>query len=161
MITFEKFNLSPRKEENYIQAVNAIEAILDQEINLAGNLANTAGLINYFLKDINWVGFYLVNKGRLEVGPFIGLPACTRIELNKGVCGTSWAKKEAVIVPDVEAFPGHIACDSSSRSEIVIPIIKNGKVLGVLDLDSPKLSNFDKVDQKYLEIIISKILKVF
>jgi L-methionine (R)-S-oxide reductase len=161
MMTFEKFNLSAKKEENYVQAINAIEAILDHDINLAGNLANTTGLINYFLKDINWVGFYLVNKGRLEVGPFIGLPACTRIEINKGVCGTSWAKQETIIVPDVEAFPGHIACDSSSRSEIVVPIIKSGKVLGVLDIDSPKVSNFDKIDQKYLEIIVNKIIKLF
>ncbi len=161
MITFNKFHLSDSKEENYKNALLAIKDIIDPEIMVVGNLANIVGLLNYFLKDINWVGFYLVNKGRLEVGPFIGLPACTKIELNKGVCGTSWAKKETLIVDDVHKFEGHIACDSASNSEIVVPIIKNDKVLGVLDIDSPKYSNFDETDKKYLNMIIEELKTLF
>jgi L-methionine (R)-S-oxide reductase len=161
MITFNKFHLSDNKEENYKNALTSIKDILDHDIMLAGNLANVCGLINYFLKDINWVGFYLVNKGRLEVGPFIGLPACTKIELNKGVCGTSWGQAKTIIVDDVHKFPGHIACDSASNSEIVIPIIVKGKVLGVLDIDSPKYKNFDATDRIYLEKIIESIKVVF
>jgi L-methionine (R)-S-oxide reductase len=161
MITFNKFHLSDSKEENYKNALLAIKDIIDPEIMVVGNLANIVGLLNYFLKDINWVGFYMVNKGRLEVGPFIGLPACTRIELNKGVCGTSWAKKETLIVEDVHKFEGHIACDSASNSEIVVPIIKNEKVLGVLDIDSPKYSNFDETDKKYLNMIIEELKTLF
>ena len=161
MITFNKFHLSKNKEDNYKTALSAIKEIIDRDIMLTGNLANICGLINYFLKDINWVGFYLVNKGRLEVGPFIGLPACTKIELNKGVCGTSWSKAQTIIVDDVHKFPGHIACDSASNSEIVIPIIVKGKVLGVLDIDSPKLKNFDTIDKIYLEKIIESIKSIF
>jgi L-methionine (R)-S-oxide reductase len=161
MITFNKFHLSKNKEENYKNALTSIKDILDHEIMLTGNLANVCGLINYFLKDINWVGFYLVNKGRLEVGPFIGLPACTKIELNKGVCGTSWCQAKTIIVDDVHKFPGHIACDSASNSEIVVPIIVKGKVLGVLDIDSPKYKNFDATDRIYLEKIIESIKAVF
>jgi GAF domain-containing protein len=161
MITFNKFHLSKNKEENYITALEAIKEIIDPDIMLAGNLANVCGLINYFLKDINWVGFYMVNKGRLEVGPFIGLPACTKIELNKGVCGTSWGKAETIIVDDVHEFPGHIACDSASNSEIVVPIIVKNKVIGVLDIDSPKYKNFDKTDKIFLEKIIDTIKSIF
>jgi len=161
MITFNKFHLSDSKEENYKNALTSIKDILDHDIMLAGNLANVCGLINYFLKDINWVGFYLVNKGRLEVGPFIGLPACTKIELNKGVCGTSWSQAETIIVDDVHKFPGHIACDSASNSEIVIPIIVKGKVLAILDIDSPKYKNFDATDKIYLEKIVESIKVIF
>jgi L-methionine (R)-S-oxide reductase len=161
MITFNKFHLSKNKEENYKNALTSIKDILDHEIMLTGNLANVCGLINYFLNDINWVGFYLVNKGRLEVGPFIGLPACTKIELNKGVCGTSWCQAKTIIVDDVHKFPGHIACDSASNSEIVVPIIVKGKVLGVLDIDSSKYKNFDATDRIYLEKIIESITAVF
>lgn len=161
MITFNKFHLSTNKEENYKNALIAIKDILDPEIMLSGNLANIVGLLNYFLENINWVGFYLVNKGRLEVGPFIGLPACTRIELNKGVCGTSWFKKETIVVNDVHKFEGHIACDSASNSEIVVPVIINDKVVGVLDIDSPNYSNFDRIDELYLNKIINEIKHIF
>jgi L-methionine (R)-S-oxide reductase len=161
MITFNKFHLSDNKEENYKTALLAIKGIIDLEIMPTGNLANVAGLINYFLKDLNWVGFYLVNKGRLEVGPFIGLPACTKIEFNKGVCGTSWGRAKTIIVDDVHQFPGHIACDSASNSEIVVPIIVNGNVVGVLDIDSPKFTNFDQIDKKYLELIVEELKVIF
>jgi L-methionine (R)-S-oxide reductase len=161
MISFNKFHLSNNKEENYIAALAAIKEIIDPDIMVAGNLANVCGLINYFLKDINWVGFYMVNKGRLEVGPFIGLPACTKIDLNKGVCGTSWGKAQTIIVDDVHKFDGHIACDSASNSEIVIPIIVKGNVIAVLDIDSPKYKNFDSIDQVYLEKIADSIKSIF
>lgn len=161
MITFNKFELSETKASNYQQAINSIKEIIDPEINLYGNLANIAGLLNYFLKDINWVGFYLVSKGRLEVGPFIGLPACTKIDFNKGVCGTAWAQSKTIIVNDVSKFAGHIACDSASKSEIVVPIIKDGKVLGVIDIDSHLYDNFDEIDKKYLETIAKSLKRLF
>lgn len=161
MITFNKFELSETKASNYQQAINSIKEIIDPEINLYGNLANIAGLLNYFLKDINWVGFYLVSKGRLEVGPFIGLPACTKIDFNKGVCGTAWAQSKTIIVNDVNKFAGHIACDSASKSEIVVPIIKDGKVLGVIDIDSHLYDNFDEIDKKYLETIAKSLKRLF
>ena len=161
MITFNKFELSETKANNYLQAINSIKEIIDPEINLYGNLANIAGLLNYFLKDINWVGFYLVSKGRLEVGPFIGLPACTKIDFNKGVCGTAWAQSKTIIVPDVNKFAGHIACDSASKSEIVVPIIKDGKVLGVIDIDSHLYNNFDEIDKKHLETIAKSLKQLF
>ena len=161
MITFEKFDLSNDKVVNYQRALESINQILDPKINLSGNLANTAALLNYFLKDINWVGFYLVKKGRLEIGPFIGLPACTIIAFNKGVCGSAWAKKRTIIVPDVTKFKGHIACDSASKSEIVVPIVVNNSVVGVLDIDSHVLDNFDLKDKKYLEKLVKELEKLF
>jgi len=124
----------------------AVKAITDGEKNLVANLANVAALINEYIDRINWAGFYLYEEesDELVLGPFQGKPACIRIPIGKGVCGTAAAKSETIIVPDVYAFPGHIACDSASLSEIVLPIVKGGRLIGVLDVDSPELNRFGK-----------------
>ncbi len=114
-------------------------ALLEGERDPIANAANLAALIYHTLPDLNWAGFYLMKDGELVLGPFQGKPACVRIAVGKGVCGTAAARRESVLVPDVDAFPGHIACDSASRSELVVPLVKNGTLLGVLDLDSPSL----------------------
>ena len=144
------------KEEKYLSLYPQIKSLIEGEEDLIANLANiSAALKEQF--DFFWVGFYLVKNDSLVLGPFQGPVACTRIAMGKGVCGTAWKNMETIIVPDVEAFPGHIACSSLSKSEIVIPIIRNGQVLGVLDVDSDQLSTFDETDQKYLEKIIDLI----
>ncbi|WP_431210346.1 GAF domain-containing protein [Puia sp. P3] len=120
------------------------------------NLANVSAALREQFGWL-WVGFYLVRNGELVVGPFQGPIACTRIRKGKGVCGTSWAEARTLIVPDVEAFPGHIACSSLSRSEIVVPIIRDGEVLGVLDVDSVELGAFDEEDQRWLEEVVGAI----
>jgi L-methionine (R)-S-oxide reductase len=114
------------------------------------------------MKDINWVGFYLLENNKLVLGPFQGRPACTDIELGKGVCGTAAKELKTMLVPDVHEFPGHIACDERSRSEIVVPILKNGTLWGVLDLDSPLVGRFDSDDQKFLEEVVRNLsLRIF
>ena len=128
-----------------------LEALLSGERDLIANAANTAALIYDALPDLNWAGLYLYKSGELVLGPFQGKPACVRIALGKGVCGTAAELRQTVLVEDVHAFPGHIACDSASNSEIVIPLVRNGELLGVLDLDSPKLRRFDAADQRGLE----------
>jgi L-methionine (R)-S-oxide reductase len=140
------------------RSLNAqIFALIDGEPDVIANLANiTAALKEQF--GWLWVGFYLVKNGELVLGPFQGPIACTRIKKGKGVCGTAWEKATTLIVPDVEKFAGHIACSSLSKSEIVIPIVRNNIVVGVLDVDSELLNNFDEVDAQYLEQIISKIV---
>ena len=115
------------------------------------NEANTSALIFDALPDLNWVGFYFLKGDELVVGPFQGKPACVRIALGKGVCGTAAVERRTIVVPDVEAFPGHIACDAASRSEIVVPLIAGSELVGVLDLDSPKLERFDLADARGLE----------
>lgn len=144
------------KEEQYLSLIPQIKGLLQGEPDLIANLANvTAALKEQF--GWFWVGFYLVKEDELVLGPFQGPVACTRIKKGRGVCGSSWAQEKTLIVPDVEKFPGHIACSSLSRSEIVLPIIRNGKVLGVLDVDSAELDTYDEVDQRYLEEIIDLI----
>ncbi len=123
------------------------------------NLANTSALLFHNFSQVNWVGFYLFEQDKLILGPFQGQPACTEIAMGRGVCGSAAAKRASIIVPDVHAFPDHITCDSASRSEIVIPIIHQQKLLGVLDVDSPFLNRFDHYDQDFLEAIIDQILK--
>ncbi len=118
------------------------------------NLANASALLMSHLPEINWAGFYLHCEGELVLGPFQGRPACLRIALGKGVCGTAAAKRETLLVPDVEAFPGHIACDTRSRSEIVVPMFSGGRLVGVLDIDSPKLARFDTADRAGLEELV-------
>jgi L-methionine (R)-S-oxide reductase len=144
------------KEEQYQMLIPQIKALLEGEEDLIANLANTVGALkeqfNFF-----WVGFYLVKKDELVLAPFQGPVACTRIRKGRGVCGTSWAEAKTLIVPDVEKFPGHIACSSLSKSEIVVPVIRNAEVVAVLDVDSDKLNDFDEIDKKYLEEIISFI----
>lgn len=144
------------KEAQYISLVPQIKALLEGEHDLVANLANIAAALKEQF-DWFWVGFYWVKEGELVLGPFQGPVACTRIGKGKGVCGTSWAQAETLIVPDVDAFPGHIACASASRSEIVVPVLKDGSVLGVLDVDSEYLAHFDDVDAVYLKKIVELI----
>jgi L-methionine (R)-S-oxide reductase len=140
------------RQENYELVKKQLAALLDGEKNQIANLSNTSALLNQFLDRINWVGFYLMDENNeLVLGPFQGLPACVRIPLGKGVCGTSAKTRETLRVEDVHQFPGHIACDAASNSEIVIPLIKDGKLLGVLDIDSPEKNRFDEMDQEQLE----------
>ncbi|MFE5426676.1 MULTISPECIES: GAF domain-containing protein [Bacillaceae] len=140
-----------KKEKNYELVQKQLLALIEDETNQIANLSNAAALLNLFLDEINWVGFYLYEEGQLILGPFQGLPACVRIPMGKGVCGTSAATEKTLRVEDVHQFPGHIACDAASRSEIVIPLMKDGKLLGVLDIDSPITDRFDEMDQQGLE----------
>jgi L-methionine (R)-S-oxide reductase len=138
--------------DNYDLVKKQLQALVHDEKNQIANLSNAAALLNQFLDRINWVGFYLMdNDSELVLGPFQGLPACIRIPIGKGVCGTAAMKKETIRVQDVNQFPGHIACDGASQSEIVIPILKDGTIYGVLDIDSPERNRFDKLDQQKLE----------
>ncbi|AND41798.1 MULTISPECIES: GAF domain-containing protein [Cytobacillus] len=139
------------REENYQLLIKQLAALLEGETNSIANLSNASALLNQFLDRTNWVGFYLMEEGELVLGPFQGLPACVRIPLGKGVCGTAAKQMETVRVEDVHQFPGHIACDAASQSEIVIPLVKEGNLLGVLDIDSPEKNRFDELDQKFLE----------
>ena len=145
------------KEEIYISVLPQIKALIHGETDLIANFSNVAAALKEAFSFF-WVGFYLVKNDQLVLGPFQGPVACTRISLGKGVCGTSWEKKETIIVPDVEKFPGHIACSADSRSEIVIPALKDDKVLYILDIDSNKHDNFDEIDRKYLEELIRILL---
>lgn len=137
------------KEELYRNVIPQIKALIEGENDSVANLANTVAALketfNFF-----WVGFYMVKQDQLVLGPFQGPVACTRINLGKGVCGSSWQQAETMIVPNVDEFPGHIACSSLSKSEIVVPLIKNGVVIGVLDVDSSDLNSFDAIDSQYL-----------
>ncbi|MFB1080404.1 GAF domain-containing protein [Jeotgalibacillus sp. JSM ZJ347] len=139
------------KEKQYNMLHKQLRALLEGEPNQIANLSNASALLNQFLDTTNWVGFYLIENGELVLGPFQGLPACVRIPLGKGVCGTAAGENKTLRVEDVHAFPGHIACDAASQSEIVVPLVKNGEVIGVLDIDSPIKNRFDEEDQKGLE----------
>lgn len=156
---FQKVEYSGTKEQQYKTLTSQVKALTHDEYNLIANLANTSALLNQFLHDINWVGFYLKdgNRDELVLGPFVGLPACVRIPFGKGVCGTSAQTQTVQRIDNVHEFPGHIACDAASNSEIVIPIYHNGEVIGVLDIDSPKFNRFDEIDQKYLQEIVHLI----
>ena len=144
------------KQEQYEALIPQIKGLLEGENDLIANLANVAAALKEQFNWL-WVGFYLVKNGELVLGPFQGPVACTRIKKGRGVCGSSWAQKKALLVPDVEKFPGHIACSSLSKSEIVIPVIYNNEVAGVLDIDSDKLNDFDETDKFYLEEIVKMI----
>jgi GAF domain-containing protein len=144
------------KEEQYLALIPQIKGLLSGESNLVANLANTAAALKEQFGWF-WVGFYLVEQNELVLGPFQGPVACTRIQKGRGVCGTSWAEAKTLIVPDVEKFPGHIACSSLSKSEIVVPLLKDGVVWGVLDVDSSDYNQFDTTDQQYLESIVSML----
>lgn len=124
-------------------------------------LSNVAALLGWYLKDVNWVGFYVVDGEKLILGPFSGLPACTQIQYGCGVCGGSWAQKKTLRVPDVHKFPGHIACDSASNSEIVTPIMVGDKVVGVLDIDSPKFERFSEEDEQLCNKIVEMVSAAF
>jgi len=138
------------KEEKYKSLLPQIEALVTGETDLIANLANAMAALKQSF-DFFWVGAYLVKEGELVLGPFQGPVACTRIAFNRGVCGASYTRRKTILVPDVEAFPGHIACSSSSKSEIVVPVLKEGEVKMVLDVDSDQLNYFDETDQLYLE----------
>jgi GAF domain-containing protein len=144
------------KTDQYESLIPQIKGLLEGETDLVANLANVAAALKEQFGWF-WVGFYLVRNNELVVGPFQGPVACTRIRKGKGVCGTSWAEARTVIVPDVEKFPGHIACSSLSKSEIVVPVIRNNQVVAVLDVDSEELDQFDSTDQQYLEKIVDLV----
>lgn len=146
-------------EKKYEMLAKQLDALLTGETNFYANLSNASALLNQFFDRINWIGFYIMEDGELVLGPFQGLPACVRIQIGKGVCGTAVAEKTAIIVPDVEAFPGHIVCDAASRSEIVVPIIKNDTVIGVLDIDSPELNRFSETDRIGLEKVVNILIQ--
>ncbi|WP_410770869.1 GAF domain-containing protein [Fontibacillus sp. BL9] len=148
---FHAGDLTGSREEQQNNVLSQLQALIEGERSTAANLANASALLHFFLKDINWVGFYLFDGAELVLGPFQGLPACIRIPLGKGVCGTSAEQRKTLRIEDVHDFPGHIACDAASNSEIVVPIVKEGQLLGVLDIDSPLKGRFDELDQAFLE----------
>jgi len=147
------------KPELYAELLAQARALFEGERDAGANSANLSALLYHSLPDLNWAGFYWMKGGELVLGSFQGLPACVRIALGKGVCGTAARDKRPIVVPDVDAFPGHIACDSASRSEVVIPLVHGGRVLGVLDLDSPKRARFDEEDARGLEAVASAFLE--
>jgi len=150
--------ISGSKAEIYDELARQTRGLLDGERDPIANAANLAALIWEIVPDLNWAGFYFVKGGELVLGPFQGKPACVRIAFGKGVCGIAAARRETVLVEDVHAFPGHIACDSASNSELVVPLIKGGTVHGVLDLDSPLLARFDADDRRAVERIVDIFL---
>ncbi|CAM4311184.1 GAF domain-containing protein [Paenibacillus phoenicis] len=154
---FHANEYSGTREERQQAVLSQLQALISGETNQVANLANAAALLNHYLEDINWVGFYLYDGNELVLGPFQGLPACIRIPLGKGVCGTSAERRETLRVEDVHAFPGHIACDAASNSEIVVPIVKEDRLIGVLDIDSPRKGRFDAEDQAFLEQFVATL----
>jgi len=144
------------KKAQYESLIPQIESLISGEEDLVANLANISAALKQAM-GFFWVGFYMVKGEQLVLGPFQGPIACTRINKGKGVCGTAWQNAETIIVPDVDAFPGHIACSSDSKSEIVIPILKDGEVIGVLDIDSDSLNSFDETDRVYLERLMKVV----
>jgi L-methionine (R)-S-oxide reductase len=147
---------STNKAEQYLSLTPQIEALLTGEPDLVANMANVCAALKEQFKWF-WVGFYLVKNDELVLGPFQGPVACTRIGLGRGVCGAAWQQEKTLIVPDVDAFPGHIACTSASRSEIVVPVFNDGKVVAVLDVDSDELDQFDETDAQYLQQIVELV----
>ncbi|ASL01875.1 GAF domain-containing protein [Xanthomonas citri] len=150
---FTTSSLTGSKPEQYAQLTAQAQALVHGEPDRIANAANLAALIFHSLPSLNWAGFYFYDGRELVVGPFQGLPACVRIPLDKGVCGAAASTRQSQRIADVDAFPGHIACDSASRSELVIPLVKGDALIGVLDLDSPELDRFDADDQRGLEAI--------
>ncbi len=146
------------KAELYSDLLSQAKGLLHDEHDRVANAANFSALLYHSLPDVNWVGFYFMQKGELLVGPFQGKPACVHIALGNGVCGTAAKTRETQLVPDVNAFPGHIFCDGDSLSELVVPLVSKGELIGVLDLDSPKLARFDAEDQEGLEALAKVFL---
>ncbi|GKV69557.1 hypothetical protein NCCP2716_20550 [Sporosarcina sp. NCCP-2716] len=142
---------SKEPAEAYGQLTDQLRLLLEGEPNRIANLSNASALLSNFLDRTNWTGFYLMEDGELVLGPFQGLPACIRIAIGRGVCGTAAEKRETIVVEDVNAFPGHIACDAASQSEIVVPLVKDGELLGVLDIDSPEIGRFSDQDRLGIE----------
>jgi L-methionine (R)-S-oxide reductase len=163
-MTLGESALSPPGPFSYASVLAALDSLVKDERDAVANLANAAALLFCTLPDLNWAGFYLLKRPPsadvLVLGPFQGLPACIRIPLGKGVCGTAAVARKTVLVPDVHAFPGHIACDSKSRSELVVPLLSPaGALLGVLDLDSPKLARFSEQDARALEQFCERVVR--
>ncbi|MDT3494840.1 GAF domain-containing protein [Bacillus toyonensis] len=156
---FTKESYAGSREKQHETVIKQLDALLTGELNVVANLSNASALLNQFLDRVNWVGFYVTEGNQLVLGPFQGMPACVRIPFGRGVCGVAAETKTTQLVADVHQFPGHIACDSASNSEIVVPIIKDGNVIGVLDIDSPEKNRFDEVDQHYLEKFVETLLK--
>ncbi|MDH4424683.1 MULTISPECIES: GAF domain-containing protein [Bacillus] len=156
---FTKESYAGSREQQYETVIKQLDALLTGESNVVANLSNASALLNQFLDRVNWVGFYVTEGNQLVLGPFQGMPACVRIPFGRGVCGAAAETKTTQLVADVHQFPGHIACDSASNSEIVVPIMKEGTVIGVLDIDSPEKNRFDEVDQHYLEKFVETLLK--
>ncbi|MED0996750.1 GAF domain-containing protein [Bacillus mobilis] len=156
---FTKESYAGSREEQYETVIKQLDALLTGEANVVTNLSNASALLNQFLDRVNWVGFYVTEGNQLVLGPFQGMPACVRIPFGRGVCGVAAETKTTQLVADVHQFPGHIACDSASNSEIVVPIVKEETVIGVLDIDSPEKNRFDEVDQRYLEKFVETLLK--
>ncbi|PTX58340.1 GAF domain-containing protein [Melghirimyces profundicolus] len=150
---FELNRLEGNKEKRYESLLNQAQSLMQGERDWLANLANAASLLYNSLEKVNWAGFYLMRDEteELVLGPFMGLPACIRIPVGKGVCGTAVRERSTQLVPDVNQFPGHIACDAASRSEIVVPLEADGEIVGVLDIDSPEPGRFDETDRKYLK----------
>lgn len=144
-------------KKKYELLLKQIDALTEGEPDMIANLANASALLYHSLEDVNWAGFYFAKDGELVLGPFQGLPACVRIPFGKGVCGTAYANAKVERVEDVQKFPGHIACDAASQSEIVIPLKADGEVIGVLDIDSPIKNRFDEVDERYLKTFTEKL----
>ena len=142
---------------SYKELHSELSGLLENTIWIS-NLANTSALINAHMPRINWVGFYLVHGNELVLGPFQGQPACLKIPMGKGVCGTAAEKRETVVVPDVHQYPGHIACDSRSNSEIVVPVVSDGRLIGVLDVDSPDFNRFNQEDRAALETVVRELV---
>lgn len=149
------------KPSLYREIETALRGLIADESDWIANLANSSALLYDSLPDLNWAGFYLLKNGGLVVGPFQGKPACVRIALGAGVCGTAADRRQTIIVPNVHEFPGHIACDSASNSEIVVPMLRRDRLIGVLDLDSPKLARFDERDRDGLEAFVAVLLAKF
>ena len=152
-MSFATQTLTGSKPEQYAQLAGQARALVHGEPDRIANAANLSALVYHALPDLNWVGFYFHDGKELVVGPFQGLPACVRIALDRGVCGAAASTRQTQRIADVEAFPGHIACDAASRSELVVPLVHDGKLVGVFDLDSPRLDRFDADDQDGLESI--------
>ncbi|MCD5323877.1 MULTISPECIES: GAF domain-containing protein [Pontibacillus] len=149
MFNVEHYNGT--KEQNYELLLKQLKALIEDEPDQIANLSNASSLLNQFLSEVNWVGFYIWKQDQLVLGPFQGLPACVRIPSGKGVCGTAISEGKTQRVADVHQFPGHIACDAASQSEIVVPMYKDGNVFGVLDIDSPVKDRFDEIDEMFIE----------
>lgn len=149
---------SAQREEHYQQLLEQLNALLANETNRIANLANASALLFSSIEEINWVGFYLYEQEELVVGPFQGKPACVHIALGKGVCGTAALQRQTIRVANVHQFPGHIACDSASAAEIVVPLLQDGHLLGVLDIDSPRENRFDELDQRYMEAFARAVI---
>lgn len=148
------------KRDFYPALLAELETLIDGEADFIANLANAAALLYHSLPDVNWAGFYLLKGEELVVGPFQGKPACVRIAVGKGVCGTAARERRTIVVPDVHRFAGHIACDGASNSEIVVPIIRGQELIGVLDVDSPALGRFDDEDRRGLEPIAAALARI-